>query len=177
MTTTYDLRMVSSMCQRLFFVITKTCLTLTILSCSIFGSVTQQDGVIIQKTGSSYLFIFPTSKGSIRATANPAGKIMVGNTVEVMYSLKLAGSARFINVEGRAELRPKLEVKSMPVLGFLIKDTRKPQIDITISPKFMAKVREIDPKTLREKVATQGNLNVTISYQHGGYTINNVVLD
>ena len=131
------------------------------------------------------MFVFPSSQGKLLVSDNPAGKISIGDTITISYALKIArsGKVRFIGVDGSslspsavANLRIVLKVESsQKYFGFFVRDTRQPNLDISINPSFMAKVKT--KNGLREKIAQQGNLNVVLAPVKGGYKIISVVLD
>jgi len=124
-----------------------------------------QGGVIINKVGNSYIFVFPSTEGRITGIAEPAGKIKVGKTITVVYSLKIIGGgrARFIGfnaTQAHTDPKPTLSIEEgYKTFGFAVKDANNPNLDIHIDPEFAKKVGA----SLRgEKVAKQGNLYVTI---------------
>ncbi len=117
-----------------------------------------KDGVIVQKTGQETLFVFPPT------VQKPSGKITVGSTIEVMYFMSVSGSnARFIAMDAGTVRRFKLDLsvqnKEGPSLGFYIKDTAQPMLDVWIDPKF---TREIHKKAVQQKIGREGNLKVSL---------------
>lgn len=141
-----------------------------------------QDGVIVHKTDGGYLYLFPYTQGRIAAPENPAGVINVGDTITVMYSLKLIGRAktRFIGMDtSRATgVSPRLTVKkAQKAFGFFIRDTNQSVLDITIEPSFMQKIAKQSEKNMRDTIASQGNLNVTLSEKNKKVVIEGVTLD
>ena len=135
-----------------------------------------QDGVIIQKIGSTYVYVFPTENGRIKGSDNPAGVITVGNNIAVAYALKIMrfGSARFIGFYGPNLHEPKLRVvNAKENFGFLVKDKTQPVLDVQINPSFMAETK----KKTQEKIARAGNLNVTLKREKYGFKVLKVVLD
>ena len=135
-----------------------------------------QDGVIIQKIGSTYVYVFPTETGRIKGSDNPAGVITIGTNIAVAYALKImhSGSARFIGFYGPNLQEPKLKVvKAEENFGFLVKDKTQPVLDVQINPTFMAETK----KQMQDKIARQGNLNVTLKREKDGYKVLKVVLD
>ncbi len=141
-----------------------------------------QDGVIVQKTGNGYLYLFPATQGRIKGNENPAGVINVGDTITVMYSLHLIGHAktRFIGLDAsRATgISPNLTVaKTSKSFGFFVRDTNQSTIEIAIEPSFMEKIRKLEEKELKNSIANQGNLNVTLSEKKKKIVITHVRLD
>ena len=148
-------------------------------------ATTIQDGVLIQKVGATYLFIFPSYEGRLKASDNPAGTISIGSTVTVAYALKIikGGRARFVGVDGSTippdvfdTLKVALKTqRASKLFGFMVRDTRQPKLDITISPEFMAKVK--NKRKLTETVVREGNLNLILAPDAEGFKIVSVVLD
>ena len=141
-----------------------------------------QDGVIIQRTDRGYLYLFPATQGRIKGNANPAGVINVGETITVMYSLRLIGRARtrFIGVDATLSpgVSPRLKVtKAMRAFGFFVRDTNQATLDITIERSFMRKLEKATTEQSHNAVATQGNLNVSLKKQDGKVVISGVTLD
>ena len=141
-----------------------------------------QDGVIIQKTGGGYLYIFPANKGRLKGEDNPAGVINVGQTITVMYSLKLIGDAktRFIGMDATrtAGISPNLTVtKAQESFGFFVRDTNQSTLEIDIASSFMDKIKKLTEQELKTKIASQGNLNVTLSEKKKKIVITHVRLD
>jgi hypothetical protein len=127
------------------------------------------------------MIIFPSSQGRLITSDNPAGMIKIGQTITVAYALKLirTGRARFVGVDASKlpsadNLKIQVTIQQAPKpFGFIVKDTRQPKLDITINPKFMAKVKG----NLQEAVVQQGNLNITLASVPGGFKIISIVLD
>jgi hypothetical protein len=141
-----------------------------------------QDGVIIQKTNGGYIYLFPSTQGRIKGTINPAGVINVGQTITVMYSLKLIGRAktRFIGMDATrtSGISPELTVaKASKAFGFFVRDTNQSTIEITIEPSFMQKIKNFEETKLHNIIASQGNLNVTLSEKKRKVMIKGVTLD
>jgi len=162
----------------------RTCARLTALLIALSATIhakewTLESGVIVQQIGNSYLFVFPSNKGRIRGIAEPAGKIQVGSTISVVYSLKImgGGKARFIGFDASpasTDPKPKLSVEqAYQTFGFLVKDANNPKLDVHVDPEFAKKAG----KTLRgEKVAAHGNLYVTLGRNDGTLKITRVDL-
>ncbi len=118
-----------------------------------------KDGVIVQKTGPETLFVFPPT------VQKPSGRITVGSTIEVMYFMSVTGSnARFIAMDAGTvrRFKPDLSVlnkNEKAGLGFYIKDTAQPMLDVWIDPKF---TREIHKKAVQQKIGREGNLKVSL---------------
>lgn len=126
------------------------------------------------------MFIFPVTQGRIATSDNPAGTIRIGQTITVAYALKLirSGRARFIGVDASklptTDLKMTMRVQqASQAFGFIVKDTRQPNLNISISPTFMDKVKD----NFRETVARSGNLSITLAPVAGGFKILQVVLD
>lgn len=141
-----------------------------------------QDGVIIQKTGGGYLYIFPANVGRLKGIENPAGVINVGQTITVMYSLHLIGNAktRFIGMDASrtAGIAPNLTVtKAQKSFGFFVRDTNQSTLEIDIASSFMDKMRKLTEQELKTEIASQGNLNVTLSEKKKKIVITHVRLD
>ncbi len=130
-----------------------------------------KNGVMVQKTGSETLFVFPP------AVRNPSGRITVGRTIEVMYVINVQGSnARFIAMDAGTvhKFSPSLlvENKQAPAMGFFIKDTNQKMLDVHISPKF---THEINRKSVQQKIGREGNLKVSFGKStHARITITRV---
>ncbi len=130
-----------------------------------------KDGVIVQKTGPETLFVFPPT------VAKPSGRITVGSTIEVMYFMSVdGGNARFIAMDAGTERRfkPDLSVlnKNEKVgLGFYIKDTAQPLLNVHINPKF---THDINKKTVQTRIGREGNLKVSLGKSEKGVTITRV---
>ncbi len=117
-----------------------------------------KDGVIVQKTGPETLFVFPPT------VQKPSGRITVGSTIDVMYFLNVTGgNARFIAMDAGTvrQFKPDLSVinKKGPSLGFYLKDTENPMLDVHIGSKF---TREIHRKAVQQKIGREGNLKVSL---------------
>lgn len=148
------------------------------------AALSWQDGVLIDKVGSGYIYIFPSTQGRVKANDEPAGKIQVGDTITVMYALKVirSGKARFIALDGSKippseldKLKPRLSVVQMDKqFGFLVKDKTSPKLNVYISPSFMAE--KTSREGLKDKVARGGNLNVLIGGD-GKLKVLKVILD
>ncbi len=141
-----------------------------------------QDGVIVQKTGNGYLYLFPATHGRLKTTANPAGVINVGDTITVMYSLKLIGAAktRFIGMDATrtSGIAPHLTVtKADKSFGFFVRDTNQTELEIAIEPSFMQKIKRLTESELKTEIASQGNLNVTLAEKKNRIVITHVRLD
>ncbi len=131
--------------------------------------------MIIKKVGASYIYVFPSAQGRIKSTDNPAGKIEIGKTVTVIYALKIMGKARFIGLDG-STISPKLTVaQSDKLFGFMVRDSKQSDINISINPTFMSKLERVSD--VQEKMARQGNLSVTLAPVDHGVKIISVVLD
>ncbi len=99
-----------------------------------------------------------------------------------MYSLKLIGHAktRFIGMDAsRATgISPSLTVaKAVKSFGFFVRDTNSPTLEIDIESSFMQKIRKLNEQELKTAIASQGNLNVTLSEQKKKIVITHVRLD
>lgn len=147
---------------------------------------TIEGNVIVHKIGKTYLFVFPSPRGRlITAPTNPAGEISIGDNVTIAYALKIinGGRARFVGVDGSDvpesvinSLKIALKVKpSHQTFGFMIKDTRQPHVDISISPAFMAEKR--NKAQLQEQIARTGNLSMVLAPAGNGVKILKVFLD
>lgn len=134
-----------------------------------------QDGVIVQKIGSGFVFVFPSSQGRIMATAKQSGKIKIGKTITILYALQIEKSknARYVALDGSklsttTELKPELKVEGKDdVLGFVVQDTSQDVLNIYINSSFTKTIGKIAQDKLnriqKEKIARQGNLNVVVS--------------
>jgi hypothetical protein len=131
------------------------------------------DGVIVQKVGPEFMFVFPSPKGRITAIATPSGKIQIGNTITIKYSLKITqlNRARFISLDASKlpiksqDIAPNLTIdnKNDVIFGFLVKDTGQGQLDIFIDPKFAENISQLAQnrlKLIQQKIGHEGNLNV-----------------
>ncbi len=131
--------------------------------------------MIIKKVGTSYIFVFPSAQGRIATIENPAGKITIGKTITVIYALKIIGKARFIGVDN-SSIPPELTAaQSSKLFGFMVRDSRQPNLDIRINPSFMAKLETA--KQVQGKMARQGNLNLVLATDDHGIKIVSVILD
>ncbi len=138
--------------------------------------------MIVQKTGNGYLYLFPAAHGRLQTHDNPAGVINVGDTITVMYSLKLIGEARtrFIGMDATRTtgISPNLTVtKATKSFGFFVRDTNQSTLEIDIAPSFMQKIKRLTEDQLKTQIASQGNLNVTLSEKHKKTVITHVRLD
>lgn len=143
---------------------------------------TWKDGVIVQKTNGGYLYIFPSTHGRIRSVQNPAGVISVGSTITVMYSLRLIGRAktRFIGMDTSrtSGISPNLTVaRAGKAFGFFVRDTNQSTLEIAIEPSFMQKLARQTEKYTQESIASEGNLNVTLSEKKKKVVVSGVTLD
>ncbi len=130
-----------------------------------------QDGVIVQKLGQQFTFVFPSNKGRITAVARPSGKIQIGKTITLLYALKVApgANARFVSFGGpkvTRSIKPELNVENNgSTFGFLIRDTGQDKLDIHIDPGFMKNIGEQAQDRMNEvqqRIANGGNLNVVV---------------
>jgi hypothetical protein len=134
-----------------------------------------QDGVMVQKKGSSYIFIFPTNR-LMTPSQNLAGEITIGNSIAVIYALKVLRSSRtrFIGLDGStlsaeefAKLKPRLSTTNASnTFGFMVRDSIQPTMNIYIEPSFMA--GKIDTQPLEQRIARQGNLTVVFGATKSG---------
>jgi hypothetical protein len=132
-----------------------------------------QDGVVVQKIGPEYMFVFPAVYGRLppvfQSPSNPSGKIQVGSTITIAYALKLSkGNARFIALDASKlpakalnRLNPNLKVENneQVAFGFLVKDTSQPNLNVHINPKFGASMSK---EVANQRIGNEGNLNVVI---------------
>lgn len=141
-----------------------------------------QDGVLVQKTGNGYLYLFPSTQGRIKGNETPAGVINVGDTITVMYSLHLIDRAktRFIGMDATRSkgISPSLTVtKAQKSFGFFVRDTNSPTLEIDIESSFMQKLQSLKEKELKTVIAAHGNLNVTLAEKRKKIVITHVRLD
>lgn len=127
------------------------------------------NGVIAQKLGSQYVFVFPTSKGRIKAVATPTGKIQIGDNITILYALKVRGKARYIFLDSekaQATLKPNLIVENKKeTYGFLVRDTTQGNLKVYIDQNLIDIGQVVQEKLNsieKEKIARQGNLNVVL---------------
>ncbi len=154
------------MCRLLFIGISRIWWLLAIPSVS----AEMKNGVIVQRTGQETLFVFPPE------VQKPSGRITVGKTIEVMYFMKVGGgNARFISMNAGTthQSTPNLRVdnKEGPTMGFYIKDTAQPMMDVHIDPKF---THDINKKTVQTRIGREGNLKVSLGKSEKGVTITRV---
>ena len=128
-----------------------------------------KDGVIAQKIGSNYMFVFPTSQGRIKATTTPVGKIRIGDNITILYALKVKGKVRFISLDAsksQATLKPDLMVENTgETFGFFVRDTSQGNLKIYIDPNLSGLGQVVQEKLNaieKEKIAQRGNLNVAV---------------
>ncbi len=138
--------------------------------------------MIVKKVDNGYLYMFPSTQGRIKGNENPAGVINVGSTITVMYSLHLIGRAktRFIGMDATKTtgISPNLTVaKTQKSFGFFVRDTNQSTLEIDIEPTFMQKIQKLTEQELHSAVASQGNLNVTLSERKKKIVITHVRLD
>ncbi len=141
----------------------------------LFIAAQWQDGVMVQKARSSYIFAFPTNR-IMTPSQNLAGEITIGHSIAVMYALKVLRSSRtrFIGLDGSvlsaeqfAKLRPRLSTTNASnTLGFMVRDSIQPTMHIYIEPSFMA--GKIDTQPLQQRIARQGNLTVVFGVTRSG---------
>jgi hypothetical protein len=132
------------------------------------------DGVMIQKKGSDYIYIFPATRTRMSVQRNPAGEISIGRTISVMYSLKVMGRSRFIGLDAsflsakqQAELSPRLSViEASKTFGFMVRDSIQPMMHIHIEPSFME--GRVSTEPLQQKIAREGNLTVIFEVTKSG---------
>lgn len=143
------------------------------------ASVTVQDGVIVQKIGSSSMFIFPGS--GTQAVQSTIGKIRVGNNIAILYWLKIIKSnkARFIAFDSSKVrgLNARLTENGTDKigLGFLVSDSSQKQLTIIINPGL---IKDVATKNINSRIAYEGNLNVEFGRgEHTRYKIVRVTID
>lgn len=136
-----------------------------------------QDSVIVRKVGDSYIFIFPSTQGRIKADSRPAGRIDLGKTITVKYAFQVLGNgkSRFILIDATngAGIVPKLTVEEVDKLfGFMLRDLNNPKVDIHIDPSFMQKLpQQVKFETLQKEMVREGNLDVIIERKDNVYRI------
>lgn len=151
-------------------------LALLLTCASAWAQFSEQDGVLVQKTGPAYLYVFPASQGRLRVTSEPSGNIKVGTNIVVMYMLHVqqGGKSRFIQLDAakvpesvRKEIVPKLEAalnQKKVDMAFIVKDSTQRNLNINIGSGLMATIRrkaQEKAATEQQVISRQGNLNVT----------------
>jgi hypothetical protein len=141
---------------------------------SVVAAPRWQDGVMIQKKGPDYIYVFPAKRVRVSVSRNPAGEISIGRSISVMYALKVMGRSRFIGLDASflseeqlAKLNPRLSVtEASKDSGFIVRDSIQPMIHIHIEPSFME--GKVSTESLRQKIAREGNLTVIFGVTKSG---------
>jgi len=144
-------------------------LILLILPLSVAAAAPRwQDGVMIQRKGSDYIYVFPVHI-SVR---NPTGEITLSHSISVMYSLKMMGKSRFIGLSASLlpaehKIAPRLTItEGSKASGFMVRDSIQPMMHINIEPSFMA--GRVSTESLQHKIAREGNLTVILGVTKSG---------
>jgi hypothetical protein len=157
-----------------------------LLSLLLLHSVYAEEGVIVQKVGTAYMFVFPGENAQLHSVAEPKGIVQVGDTITILYWLRIYGDQpRFIAMDAPIKVRPQLfpvtKTGNKWLGGFLIRDSNQKQLDISISPKLWKQVRSVPTRKqlseLEKTMSKMANLSVTIGGDATHFKITKIIID
>ncbi len=150
-----------------------------LLILSLSNNAPASEGVLESRVGSTYMFVFPG------AVAEPKGIVQVGDTITILYWLRISGKkSRFIAMDGAWTVPahfPIAQTGNKWAGGFMIRDTGQHQLDIKLAPRIWDKVKDVPNRdqlvALEKQMSRTANLRLTISGIKPHYKIVQVTID